>query len=173
MFENKSRLWVYCKVTCILAIAKVSGCLYLRISDWNDKQARTGNTRFISNISILNILLEFLFKDITTINLLMVRCTQYNISLCDKVCQWLAVGQWFSQFFLLHNCHGKIKQQNSINQQRAWTTPIIKKSCSLERLGNSHLTFCIYILNGLLMGSLSYWAKNQLRDVGRADMCKT
>jgi len=79
--------------------------------------------------------------------------------------------------FLLHNCHGKIKQQNSINQQRAWTTPTIKKSCSLERLGNSHLTFgeggmffflnrtwpafyisglFVYILNDLHMGSLSY-----------------
>ena len=27
---------------------------------------------------------------------LMARCTQYNITLCDRFCQWLAAGRWFS-----------------------------------------------------------------------------
>ena len=27
---------------------------------------------------------------------LIARCPRYNIILCDKVCQWLATGQWFS-----------------------------------------------------------------------------
>jgi len=34
--------------------------------------------------------------NVVSLNPLMVRCTRYNIIICDKFCQWFAADWWFS-----------------------------------------------------------------------------